>query len=98
MPTTEEDLLRRIQLNAEQIASQYRYTGDLLNASVMEAFPWVINLPAVRNRIPKMLPVPRGLPPSVDKIERLVTQLYAVLAASYRHQEKQKAQTPEENR
>lgn len=99
---TEEDLTRRIQLNADQIASQYQYTKDLLNTAAMEAFPWVINLPGVRNGIPSMFPealrgripqlLPRGVPPSVDKIERLVTQLYAVLVASYRHQEKQKAQ------
>lgn len=79
------DLMDRIQRNAAHLAKSYQKSNDLLNAAVGEAFPWVIGLPAVQKKIPSMFHkvLPQGIPVRLDYLERLATQLFAILAASY---------------
>ncbi len=79
------DLLDRLEMNSQQFSKSYNSANDLLNAAVAEAFPWVLGLPVVRSRIPQAMRgfIPRGVPVTPDKVERLATQLVAILAATY---------------
>ena len=78
-------LLARIQTNAAQYQRSYPTSEHLLAAAVGEAFPWVLGLPVVRAKIPSAMRgfIPGGSPVTLDKLERLATQLVAILAASY---------------
>jgi len=78
-------LLERMQANAEALRKSYASANDLLNTAVGEAMPWVIGLPVIKSKIPPMIQgmMPQGAPYSLDKIERLTTQLLAILLASY---------------
>lgn len=80
-----EKVLERIRRNTEPLDKAYGNTNQLLNAAVSQAFPWVLGLPAVRNKIPAMLrnSIPKGSPVTLDALERLATQLVAILAAEY---------------
>lgn len=79
------DLLERLRRNAGPLRQNYNSANDLLGAAVGEAFPWVLGLPVVRGKIPAMFrnALPKGSPVTLDKLERLTTQLVAILAASY---------------
>lgn len=87
MPKTEvmDELLERMRANAEHLSYSYPTANHLLNAAVGEAFPWVLGLPVVQNKIPPMFrnALPQGAPVTLDRVERLATQLVAILAASY---------------
>lgn len=82
-------LLERIGGNAVQYQQSYPTSEHLLAAAVGEAFPWVLGLPVVRARIPSAMRgfIPGGSPVTLDKLERLATQLVAILAASYAPQD-----------
>ena len=82
-PTTE--LLDRLQRNAAQLTRSYESANQLLDSAVGEAFPWVLGLPVVRGKIPPMFrnALPKGIPVTLDRLERLTTQLLAILLASY---------------
>lgn len=82
---TLDKLLERIRRNTEPLDKAYGNTGQLLNVAVSQAFPWVLGLPVVRNKIPAMLrnSIPKGSPVTLDALERLATQLVAILAAEY---------------
>lgn len=77
-------LLERLRVNAEHLSGSYRTAHELLNAAIAEAFPWVLGLPVVQQAIPPMFrnALPKGGAVTLDKIERLATQLVAILAAS----------------
>lgn len=79
------DLLDRLDRNARQFQMSYASANQLLDAAVAEAFPWVLALPVVRGKVPPMFrnALPKGAPVTLDKLERLATQLVAILAASY---------------
>ena len=79
------DLMERIRRNAAHISTSYQSANALLDTAIMEAFPWVLGLPVVRGKIPPMFraALPQGSQVTLDKLERLITQLYAILAASY---------------
>lgn len=79
------DLLDRLDRNARQFQMSYASANQLLDAAVAEAFPWVLGLPVVRGKVPPMFrnALPKGSPVTLDKLERLATQLVAILAASY---------------
>jgi len=80
-----DDLLERMQSNAEALRQSYASSNDLLNTAVGEALGWVIGLPVIKTRIPPFAHnmLPAGVPVSIDKVERLATQLLAILLASY---------------
>lgn len=63
-------LMERLETNARQIEKQYARANDILNDAVKEAMPWAGQL-AMQGRVPP-----------VDRIERLATQLIAILIAS----------------
>lgn len=65
-----DKLFSRLRFNAEQIESQYQSANQILNDAVKEALPWASAL-AMQGRIPPL-----------DRIERLATQLVAILVAS----------------
>lgn len=75
----------RMVRNARMFSQNYATANDLLNAAIGESVPWVLGLPAVRGKIPPMFrnALPKGGAVTLDKIERLATQLLAILAASY---------------
>lgn len=88
MPTPSDPmsgLLERLRQNAAPLQQSYANANQLLGAAVTEAFPWVLGLPEVRGKVPPMFrrALPQGSPASLEKIERLATQLVAILAASY---------------
>lgn len=84
------ELLARIEGNAVQYQRSYATAEQLLAAAVGEAFPWVLGLPVVRAKIPAAMRgfIPGGSPVTLDKLERLATQLVAILAASYGQQDR----------
>ncbi len=92
------ELLDRLEMNSQQFSKSYASANDLLNAAVAEAFPWVLGLPVVRARIPQAMRgfIPRGVPVTPDKVERLATQLVAILAATY-GEDKDESRTPPED-
>lgn len=63
-------LIERLEANARQIEKQYARANDILNDAVKEAMPWAGQL-AMQGRVPP-----------IDRIERLATQLIAILIAS----------------
>lgn len=63
-------LMERLETNARQLESQYARANDILNDAVKEAMPWAGQL-AMQGRVPQ-----------IDRIERLATQLIAILIAS----------------
>lgn len=79
------ELLDRLGRNAGPLQQSYANANQLLGAAVTEAFPWVLGLPEVRAKVPPMFrrALPQGSPATLEKIERLATQLLAILAASY---------------
>lgn len=78
-------LLDRMQANADSFRQSYASANDLLNVAVGEALPWVIGLPVIKSKIPPFAQgaLPQGAPVTLDKVERLATQLLAILQASY---------------
>lgn len=62
--------IQRIQKNAEQLMTQYRTAQQLLNEAVKGALPWAG--PLAMN----------GAVPSLAQVERLATQLVAIVMAS----------------
>lgn len=87
MPTNDAmtALMQRMQQNAAPLQQSYNSANQLLEAAVAEAFPWVLSIPGVRGKVPAMFrnALPKGSPVSLEKLERLATQLVAILAASY---------------
>lgn len=78
-------LMQRMQQNAAPLQQSYGSANQLLDAAVLEAFPWVLSMPSVRAKVPSMFrnALPKGSPVTLEKLERLATQLVAILAASY---------------
>lgn len=78
-------LLERLQRNAVPFQQSYANANQLLESAVGEAFPWVLGLPGVRGKVPAMFrnALPKGSTVTLEKLERLATQLVAILAASY---------------
>ena len=62
--------LERIEKNAEALQKQYKSANALLKDAVSEAIPWASALGM------------RGVVPDVPKLERLATQLLAIIMAS----------------
>ena len=63
-------LLSRIEANAEAMMAQYPTASGLLHAAMNEAMPWAVAL-KTRRRVPELA-----------KLERLATQIVAILMAS----------------
>ena len=70
-PDSMPDVLERIEKNARQLMDTYPTSAALMQTSSSEAMGWAVPL--------KM----NGKIPGVDKLERLATQLVAILAATY---------------
>lgn len=63
-------VMERIESNAQALIGQYPSANRLLQDAINEAVPWAMPL-ATQGRIP-----------SLDRIERLATQLIAIVIAS----------------
>lgn len=63
-------LMERLEKNACHMEQSYRRANDILNDAVKEAMPWAGQLAM------------QGQVPPIDRIERLATQLIAILIAS----------------
>lgn len=68
--TAREKLLSRMEANAEQYMEAFPTASALLQQSMMEAMPWVIQLKT------------QGKTPNPLQLERLATQILAILMAS----------------
>lgn len=64
-------LLERMLANAQQLTQSYGHANQILNTAVNDAMTWGMPL------------VMQGVVPPVDRIERLTTQLLAILMATY---------------
>lgn len=64
-------LPERMFENARQLTTSYDHANQILNVAMRDAMPWATQLAM------------RGVVPSVDRIERLATQLMAILMATY---------------
>lgn len=68
--TGREKLLARMEANAESFCEAYPTSAALLQTAMMEALPWVIQLKS------------QGKAPNKLQLERLGTQILAILLAS----------------
>lgn len=68
--TGREKLLKRMEANAEQYMEAFPTASALLQQAMMEAMPWVISLKT------------QGKTPNALQLERLATQIMAILIAS----------------
>lgn len=68
--TAKEKLMHRLELGAEQYMEAFPTASALLQQSMMEAMPWVISLKT------------QGKTPNALQLERLATQILAILMAS----------------
>ena len=68
--TGREKLLQRMEVNAEQFCESFPTAGALLQTAMMEAMPWVIQMKT------------QGMVPNKSQLERLATQILAILLAS----------------
>lgn len=64
-------LPERMFENAKQLTATYAHANQILHSAMRDAMPWAMPLAM------------QGAVPSVDKIERLATQLIAILMATY---------------
>lgn len=64
-------LPERMFENAKQLTLSYDKANQILHTAIRDAMPWAIPLAT------------QGAVPAVDKIERLATQLVAILMATY---------------
>lgn len=62
--------MRRMAINAEHLMDGYPTAKHLLQSAVKEAMPWAITLHT------------KGRTPSLDQLERLGTQILAIILAS----------------
>ena len=60
----------RIHNNAEYLMEQYASAAQLLQTAMQEAMPWAVSY-ATQKRVPR-----------IDQVERLCTQLLAIVIAS----------------
>lgn len=63
-------VMERIESNAKALMGQYPSANQLLQEAIKEAVPWAMPL-ATQGRVP-----------GLDRIERLATQLVAIILAS----------------
>lgn len=70
-PDSMPDVLERIEKNARQLMDTYPTSAALMQTAISEAMGWAVPLKV------------NGKIPGVDKLERLATQLVAILAATY---------------
>lgn len=79
-----DEVLERMEKNVLPVLDAEQSANAFLGASIAEALPWLIAVPAIRAQIPpivaKMLPA--GIPATVTRVERLATQLLAVAVAT----------------
>lgn len=82
------DVLGRVEKNILPVLDSEGDANAFLGASIAEALPWIISVPSIRSRIPKMVAgmLPSGVQPSAERVERLATQLLAVVAATRKAQ------------
>lgn len=64
-------LPERMFENAKQLTTTYSHANQILHSAMRDAMPWAMPLAT------------QGVVPSIDKIERLATQLVAILMATY---------------
>lgn len=65
-----KELFQRIQKNAQYLIDNYPKSEALLRTAMQEAMPWAMSL------------YTRGAIPALPQLERLATQLVAILMAS----------------
>lgn len=68
--TGREKLLQRMEANAESFCEAYPTSAALLQTAMMEAMPWVLAMKT------------QGQAPNKLQLERLATQILAILMAS----------------
>ena len=65
-----------------------RVEKNILPVLDSEQLPWLISVPSIRAKIPKMVAgmLPSGIPATAERVERLATQLLAVVVATRKAQ------------
>ena len=82
-----DDVLGRVEKNMLPVLDSEQDANGFLGASIAEALPWLISVPSIRTKIPKMVAgmLPSGIP-ATERVERLATQLLAVVVATRKAQ------------
>ena len=83
-----DDVLGRVEKNMLPVLDSGQDANGFLGASIAEALPWLISVPSIRTKIPKMVAgmLPSGIPATAERVERLATQLLAVVVATRKAQ------------
>ena len=83
-----DDVLGRVEKNILPVLDSEQDANGFLGASIAEALPWLISVPSIRAKIPKMVAgmLPSGIPATAERVERLATQLLAVGGATRKAQ------------
>ena len=81
-----DDVLGRVEKNILPVLDSEQDANGFLGASIAEALPWLV--PSIRAKIPKMVAgmLPSGIPVTAERVERLATQLLAVVVATRKAQ------------
>ena len=83
-----DDVLGRVEKNILPVLDSEQDANGFLGASIAEALPWLVSVPSIRAKIPKMVAgmLPSGIPVTAERVERLATQLLAVVVATRKAQ------------
>lgn len=83
-----DDVLGRVEKNILPVLDSEQDANGFLGASIAEALPWLISVPSIRAKIPKMVAgmLPSGIPATAERVERLATQLLVVVVATRKAQ------------
>ena len=83
-----DDVLGRVEKNILPVLDSEQDANGFLGASIAEALPWLISVPRIRAKVPKMVAgmLPSGIPATAERVERLATQLLAVVVATRKAQ------------
>lgn len=89
-----DEVLGRVEKNILPVLDSDQNAATFLGGSLFEALPWIISIPVIRAKIPKIVTnmLPSGVPPTAERIERLATQLLAIAVATREDQLKRKAE------
>ena len=91
-----DDVLGRVEKNILPVLDSEQDANGFLGASIAEALPWLISVPSIRAKIPKMVTgmLPSGIPATAERVERLATQLLAVVVATRKAKRASSTRTP----
>ena len=93
-------MVGRVEKNILPVLDSEQDANGFLGASIAEALPWLISVPSIRAKIPKMVAgmLPSGIPATAERVERLANlpkkrSRYEPVFLHHRQQESPPAQS-----